>query len=471
VRRLLSLSIAALIVCPLPSFSQTVDSYTTSADLSIHLQQQPKASFTKPSTKQSGDLLTVAVDDKQVFQTIEGFGGSITDGTSWLLGAKISSEMKDEIMTALFHPTHGIGLSFLRQPLGATDLSREPSTFDDVPPGEQDLLLHHFSIAHDEQYTLPLLRQALKLNPKITVMLSPWSAPAWMKKNSSLNGGELRGDALPFYAKYLTRSIQSFQASGVPVKYLTVQNEPLFNTPNYPGSLIPASQAATLIGSFLGPELEKSGLKTKVLAYDHNWDHPEYPLSLLENASVTPYLAGSALHCYGGNVAAQNEIHARFPDKGIWLTECSGGTWDKEPALFKTARLLIESTRDWAKAVSLWGLVLDSDHGPHSGGCGTCRGLVTLDLHTDKPTASYTGDYYALGHASKFAHPGAARIASTSYDESSLQTVAFQNIDHSIVLLVLNNLDHRMRFTVTWAGKELSTSIEPSTLATYIWQP
>ncbi|MDE1175326.1 MAG: glycoside hydrolase family 30 beta sandwich domain-containing protein [Edaphobacter sp.] len=416
-------------------------------------------------------MMTIAIDDHQRFQTMEGFGGSITDGTAWLLDKQVSPATRNKVMSALFDPHRGIGLSFLRQPFGSTDLSRSESTYDDVPAGSEDRNLEHFSIEHDRESILPITRQAIALNPKITVMASPWSAPAWMKTKGSLDGGQLRDEALPFYANYLTRAIQAYQKAGVPIRYLTVQNEPLYETKNYPGTFLPATQAAVLIGKYLGPELKHDGLKTAILAYDHNWDHPEYPLSLLSDASVSPYLAGSALHCYGGEVTAQEKIHQEFPEKGIWLTECSGGTWDREPALIKTSHLLIESTRNWAKAVSLWGLVLDSDHGPHSGGCGTCRALVTLDLHVSPAEVTYTGDFYALGHASKFVQPGAVRIASNSYGDKSLETVAYQNPDRTIVLIALNNLAQNTSFRVTWAGRTFTTSLKPSTLATYIWQP
>ncbi|WP_263408958.1 glycoside hydrolase family 30 protein [Terriglobus tenax] len=416
-------------------------------------------------------MLTIDVDGSQRFQSMDGFGGSITDGTAWLLDKQVSPDVRNRVMTALFDPKHGIGLSFLRQPLGSTDLSRSPSTYDDVPTGEEDFALRHFSIEHDRESILPIVRQALALNPAITVMGSPWSAPAWMKSNGSLNGGQLREDAMPAFAKYLVRSIEAYKAEGVPLRYLTVQNEPLYETKDYPGTLMLAPQAAALIGKNLGPELKQAKLNTMVLAYDHNWDHPEYPLSLLSNPSAEPYLAGSALHCYGGNVSAQSEIHKQFPQKGIWMTECSGGTWDQEPALIKSSRLLIESTRNWAKAVSLWGLVLDSKHNPHSGGCGTCRGLVTLDLHSSPVKVTYTGDYYALGHASKFVHPGAVRIASSSEGRDGIETVAFQNADKSVVLIALNNLAQSKQIHVRWAGREFEAELPASTVATYIWQP
>lgn len=372
-------------------------------------------------------------------------------------------------MTQLFDPKRGIGLSFLRQPIGATDLSRDHSSFDDMPRGQRDPELKHFTVAHDDSYIFPAIRQALKLNPSITVMASPWSPPAWMKTGYTMNGGQLREDAMPAYAAYLTRSVKAFAARGIPVKYLTIQNEPLNETHNYPGTLLPAVQARQFIGRFLGPDLRRADLKTMILAYDHNWDHPEYPLTILSDPTAAKYVAGSALHCYGGDVSAQNTIHDKFPDKGIWMTECSGGTWDKEPPLVKTERLLIESTRDWAKAVVLWGLVLDSDHGPHAGGCGTCRALVTIDLKQSPASVTYTGDYYGLGHAARFVHPGATRIDSSSFGKTGLQTVAFQNRDHSIVLLVLNNETSRTEFRISWHGRELSTSLPSGAVATYVW--
>ena len=465
-------SVALLLVfVPCGAVAQTVRSYVTTADLAKQLEPQPTLSFASSGSPASASTLTLTIDDRQRFQTMDGFGASITGGAAWLLEDRLSPAARDAVMTRLFDPKRGIGLSFLRQPIGASDLSRSESSFDDVPPGGSDPSLQHFSVAHDQSYLFPAIREALKLNPAITVMATPWSPPAWMKTRDSMDGGQLREDAMPAYAAYLTRSVQAFAANGVPVKYLTVQNEPLNETHNYPGTLLPAAQAIQLIGQFLGPDLEHAGLSTKILAYDHNWDHPEYPLAVLSDPKAAPFVAGSALHCYGGNVSAQNAIHDKFPDKGIWMTECSGGTWDKEPPLIKTARLLIESTRDWAKAVVLWGLVLDSDHGPHSGGCGTCRALVTVDLKASPPAVSYTGDFYGLGHASEFVHPGATRIGSNSFGITGLQTVAFQNVDGSIALLVLNNATTQTGFRVRWRGRVFEASLASEALATFVWQP
>jgi glucosylceramidase len=458
----------AALFAAVSAYSQQVHTYRTTSDLAHVLEPMPDAVFAQSS---AASPLTISVDETKRYQTMEGFGGSITDGTAWLLAEKISPRLRNQIMTRFFDPSRGIGLSFLRQPIGSTDLSRNHYSFDDMPAGEQDPDLKHFSLRHDDAYVFPIIRQALNLNPSITVMVTPWSPPAWMKtKNQTMDGGALREDAMPEYASYLVRSLEAFRKEGVPVKYLSVQNEPLNETKDYPGTLMLASQAKRLIGKDLGPALRRAGLSTEILAYDHNWDHPEYPFEVLSDPQAAPYVAGTALHCYGGEVSAQKEIHERFPGKGIWMTECAGGTWQKESPLLATAHLLIDTTRLWAKSVSLWTMVLDTEHNPHAGGCGTCRGLVTLDFHTTPPQATYNGDFYALGHASKYVFPGATRIDSTSFGRESLESVAFQNIDGSIALLVLNNRREPAEFTLNWHGRELRTSLSPESFATYTWR-
>ena len=468
ISRLLIASTALFLCASASTHAQEVRSFLTSSDLQHALEPQPTAHFAQPE-KPSAAMQSITVDETQRFQTIDGFGASMTDGAAWLLEEKVSATAREAVMTKLFSPQEGIGLSFLRQPIGSSDLSRNHFSFDDMPAGQTDPQLQHFSVAHNDAYIFPAVREALKINPAITVMATPWSPPGWMKTKDSMDGGGLREDAMPAYASYLTRSVEAFGKAGIPVKYLTVQNEPLHDTKDFPGTLLQSDQAAKLIGEYLGPDLARAGLPTKVLAYDHNWDHPKYPEAILADTKAAPYVAGSAMHCYGGNVSAQNGIHAMFPEKGIWMTECSGGTWDREPALVKTARLLIESTRDWAKAVVLWGLVLDSDHGPHDGGCGTCRPLVEVNLKQTPAAITYTGDYYGLGHASRFVHPGAVRIASDSFGSKGLQTVAFQNHDGSVALLVLNNESSRAAFSIQFHGKALDTALEPGALATFVW--
>ncbi len=455
------------VAAPSPLSGQTVRSSFTTADLNHTMEERASVQF---SSSSPAAPVTITVTNKDRYQTMEGFGAAMTEGSAWLLHDRIPADVSKSVMDRLFSPHQGIGLSFVRLPIGATDLSRSHYSYDDVPSGEQDPDLCHFSTARDEAYVFPVMREALKINPQLTIMATPWSAPAWMKTSGSMTGGGLREDSMAAFSKYLVRSLEDFKKNGIPVKYLSIQNEPLHETKDFPGALILADQQKRLIGQYLGPGLRKAKLSTQVLAYDHNWDHPEYPLEVLSDLAAAPYLAGSALHCYGGDPSAQSAIHERFPDKGVWMTECSGGTWQKENPLSVTAHLVIDTTRNWAKAVVLWGIVLDSDHNPHAGGCGTCRALVTMD--SKQPgSVSYTGDFYALAQASKYVHPGAVRIGSTSLGRESLESVAFQNSDGSIALLLLNNQKTDADFNIVWNWRSLHTSLPAEALATYVWQP
>jgi glucosylceramidase len=445
--------------------AQTVVLYKTTPDLKQALQKSRKPRFT--SATAAGPVITV--DDARQFQTMDGFGAAMTDSSAWLLEEQLTATQRKDVMRRLFDPRHGIGISFVRVPLGASDLARNDYSYDDMPPGQSDPGLQKFSIEHDRAYILPALRQALRLNPSISVMVTPWSPPGWMKTKDSMVGGQLRPDASADFALYLAKSVSAYQQAGIPVKYLSLQNEPLYETKNYPGTLMLADQQRDLIAKYVGPALRNAGLNNGILAYDHNWDHPEYPETILADPAAAQYVPGSAFHCYGGDVSAQGKVHDEYPGKGLWMTECSGGTWQTGNLLATTEKLVIESTRQWAKAVVLWGLVLDDKNGPHTGGCATCRGFVTVNRSTVPHTVTYTADYYAIGQASQFVHPGAVRIESSELSQTGVETVAFKNTDGSIILLVLNNADADQSFSVSWHGKAFRTLLEAGSVATYEW--
>jgi glucosylceramidase len=183
-----------LLVVSSPLLAQTVHSYR-SPDLSSALEVQPAETFTAKSTAAP---ITITVDEKNWYQTMDGFGISMMEGSAWLIHERLSPAISREVMTKVFHPSNGIGLSFVRLPIASTDLSINHYSYDDVPAGQQDMQLLRFSTAHDDAYVFPVMREALKLNPAITVMATPWSAPAWMKTNSSMIGGSLREDAIVF---------------------------------------------------------------------------------------------------------------------------------------------------------------------------------------------------------------------------------------------------------------------------------
>ena len=401
-----------------------------------------------------------------------GFGASFTDSSAWLVA---NSPLRSQIMTKLFSPASGIGLDFLRQPIGASDFSQSLFSYDDLPSGQTDPALSKFSIAHDNAYILPVLQQALSLNPNITIMATPWSPPGWMKSSGSMIGGSLNSGDYQVFADYLTKFVQAYDAAGVPISLITAQNEPEFSPSNYPGSTFTAAQETSFIGSNLGPDLQKAGLSTKIIAYDHNWNDTSFPETVLGNSTAGPYTAGVAWHCYAGAPSAQTTVHNAFPNKDTYFTECSG-TQSSNPANtfadsldWQTENLIIGATRNWAKSVATWNMALNPSGGP-SMNCTTCTGVVTVD--NSAGTATYNAEYYVLGQASKFVKPGAVRVDSNTFGSGNLEDVAFRNPDGSNALIALNaDTSNAHTFNVDENGQYFTYTLPARAVATFTWTP
>jgi glucosylceramidase len=454
---------------PRPSFPKTVkvEVYESTTDLQESLQQKEPLTF--------GDTrlpaLTVSINPSKTYQQMEGFGASLTDSSAWLLFNKLDGPQRKEILQKLFDPVRGIGLSFIRQPMGASDFALSDYSYDDLPEGQTDPDLNQFSIAHDHAYIIPVLREALAINGRLKIVATPWSAPGWMKTSGSLIDGHLLPARYASFARYFVKFVQSYEAAGVPIYAVTMQNEPLYIPKDYPGMGMSSSEQMSFLRDHLGPAFRDAHLKTKIMVFDHNWNLIDYPITVLADPQAASFAVGTATHCYGGTPAAQEELHSRFPDKGIWLTECSGGDWQAGRILEEQTRLIISSTRHWAKSVVLWNLALDQDHGPHTGGCKNCRALVTVTDTVSPSTTAVTVDYVAEAHVSKFVVPGAYRIESNTFEHGSLEDVAFRNPDGSIVLLVLNSSNQAMSFNVGWQGRYFSSSLQEGSVATFVWHP
>jgi glucosylceramidase len=227
---------------------------------------------------------------------------------------------------------------------------------------------------------------------------------------------------------------------------------------------------AEVVGKHLGPLLAARGMKTQLLEWDHNWDEPWSPLSMLSDATARQYVSGVAWHCYAGDVSAQSQVSRQFPALDVWFTECSGGEWRPqwaETLPWITRNLIIGSTRHGARGVLMWNLALDPQHGPHLGGCKDCRGVVTIDPKDGKVTRNI--EYYAFGHASRFVRRDARRIASEGGDpkQTGLDHVAFTNPDGSTALIVANSGPTARRFTVQAPGQRFSYDLPASAVATF----
>jgi len=445
-----------------------VQVWVTNARRTKLLARQPDTAFL-PQPLLSA---TLSVDAQRRYQEMVGFGAAMTDASAWLIHSRMSEAQRTVLMQELFGPAPGIGLGFMRLTIGASDFSQSHYSLDEAPGGAPDPDLQYFSIARYRPDLLPLLRQAQSINPHLRIMASPWSAPAWMKTSGSLIGGTLRPQDYDVFARYLWRYVDAMGAEGVPLYAVTVQNEPHFEPENYPGMRLDMPARVRLVGGFLGPLFRQKGVATRILAWDHNWDEPEEPLGELASPLSSPFLAGTAWHCYKGSVTVQRIVQEVHPERDTFLTECSGGLWvplwrDALPWL--AGSVLIGGTRGGARGVLLWNLALDPEHGPHTGGCTDCTGVVTVDPASGAVTRNL--EYYVLAHASRFVRAGARRIESTT-DVGELASVAFRNEDDgSIVLIVLNAGRDARRFSVGDAGANFAYELEESSLATFTWQP
>lgn len=466
--------LGAVGTAPAHAAGEQVTAYLTTTDdtggrhVVRGLQPQTPFAF-QAGSGGTGDNITV--DENTRYQTFTGGGASFTDTAAWLMNSSgaLTQAQRDAAMTKLFSPTDGIGLSFVRNPMGASDLARYGYSYDDVPAGQTDPTLAQFSIAHDLADVVPLTKQARTLNPALTVMASPWTAPAWMKDSGSLNGGWLKSESYGAYASYFVKYLQAYQAQGVPVQYVTVQNEPTCCS-GYPSMSWNASGLAYFTKSELLPKLQAAGLSTKVLAHDWNWDvYDSYAASTVDDAAVRthPNFGGVAWHGYGGDVTKQTTVHNQYPTLDAFGTEHSGGTWianqQREDMLN-----IVDYTRNWAKSVTKWSLAVDQNMGPHNGGCGTCTGLVTVhNGDAQSGQVDYTIEYYTMGHLTKFVKPGAQRIASTA--STSVPNVAWRNPDGSKALIAYNDASTAKTVTINWGSQHATYSLPGKTSATFTW--
>lgn len=448
-----------------PIVPSSAEMWLTTADQKQKLAPQPRQ---RAMGRAVGNE-SVTIDTSRHFQKMHGFGAAMTDSSALLLSELPESKRK-ALMAELFGRTNGgLGLSFTRLTVGASDFSTHDYSYDDTPGNVPDPELRYFSIAPAKQYVLPRVREALAINPDLLVMISPWSAPAWMKTSKSLITGQLEPLYYDAFAHYLARTVEAFGREGVTVSMLTIQNEPNFEPDSYPGERIDPPQRAEIVGRYVGPTFKSLGLRTQILDWDHNWDHPEMPLAVLRDPVARRYISGVAWHCYNGDVAAQSPVHGAYPDKDAWLTECSGGEWSPKYAEvlgWMTDKLIIGAANNWSRGTLLWNLALDPAHGPHTGGCADCRGVVTIDPKTGAITRNV--EYYVLGHASRFVLPGAYRV-SAAMDRGAVDAAAFLNPGGSRVA-ILYRKSGSGPVTIALDGGLYSIPMPIGSVATLRWQ-
>jgi glucosylceramidase len=438
----------------------TVSSWVTTGDQTLLLQKQPDLTFGTLNNSNP----TIDVDSTQTFQTMDGFGYALTDGSAYVIN-KLNSPDKSSLLQELFGSSdHSIGVSYLRISIGSSDLNASVYSYDDMPAGQTDVNLTQFSLSQDTIDLIPLLKQILAINSKIKILGSPWSPPVWMKDNGSSIGGSLQPQYYDAYARYFVKYIQQMQANGINITAITPQNEPLFGG-NNPSMVMTAAQEGEFIKTNLGPAFQAAGITTKIIVYDHNCDRPDYPIDILNDAAAKPFVDGSAFHLYAGDISALSTVHAAHPDKNLYFTEQWTGANETFAGDLKwhEKNVIIGTARNWGKVALEWNLASDGSYGPHTqGGCTECKGAITVN-----GSVSRNVSYYIVAHVTKFVPPGSVRIGSNIV--GNLYNVAFKTPAGKKVVVVENDGTTASNFNIRFNGQSVVSSLAGGAVATFVW--
>ena len=385
----------------------------------------------------------------ETFQTVDGFGLAITQASCYNL-LRMSQEDRTKLLTELFSTTAGAGSSLIRVCIGGSDFSMDEYTWCDEE-GMANFAVHE----SEKTFLFPILDEIYQINPNVQIIGSPWSCPIWMKvpDGSPIVGwtsGRLNPKYYADYADYFVKWIQEMQKRGYKVKYVTLQNEPL-NRGNSMSLYMPWEDQRDFL-KVVGPAFRKAGLKTEILLFDHNYnyddkaDQKSYPLKIYADEEAAQYAAGSAWHNYGGSVSELDKIHQSAPEKGIWFTEASIGTWNYAGHGFGEQfredfrEIVLGTLKRYGKGVTLWNMMLDNEGKPYRpGGCSTCYGAVSIDPKSFAlKTVDRKSHWYDVIHPSVVIKPGAVRIGTTGRAPADVTYLAFRNPDKSYAVLILN---------------------------------
>ena len=375
---------------------------------------------------------SIAVDPGKKFQPVLGFGAALTDG-SCLLFSELAPAARQDLFHKLFHPSE-MGLNVCRTCIGSSDHSASVYSFDEGTPDPE---LKRFSIEHDRAYILPILRQARTVNPDLFLFSTPWSPPGWMKDNGSMLGGCMRHTYMPSYANYLVKFLQSYAAEGVPVQAITVQNEVDADQQGLmPQCFWPQDYEADFVALHLGPQFERSNVNARIWIIDHNYNLWGRAIAELETPGVRKYTNAVAWHGYSGKPEWMQRVQAVFPDIEMYWTEGSPDYSDPEylKCWASWAQNFTSILQNGCRSITGWCFATNEHGGPNVGPY-PLGGLVTIDSKTKE--TYHSGQYWALGHFSRFIRRGAMRIESQS-SAAGLFQCAFENPDGSVVVVITN---------------------------------
>ncbi|MBP1841303.1 glycoside hydrolase family 30 protein [Formosa algae] len=446
--------------------------YTTAKDTNLRLTQTNNLTFVK-SDQPSEAEVSVFVNPNKTFQEFLGIGGAITDASAEVF-AKLRPETQEELLQAYF-TKDGIGYNIIRTSIHSCDFSSGSYTYID----EGDAELTSFSIAHDKEFRIPMIKKAAALiQDDLIFYASPWSPPAFMKTNNDmLHGGKLLPEYNQAWANYYVKFIEAYEAEGLPVWGLTIQNEPMA-VQIWESCIYTAEEERDFLKNYLGPTLEKAGMADKnIVVWDHNRDLLSHRANtIFEDPEAAKYAWGIGFHWYetwaGGDPMYDNlnNVQESFPTKNSLFTEgCNEGFTQEKyqywPNAERYGNSMINDFNNGVTGWTDWNILLDENGGPNHVG-----NLCFAPIHADTKTGEliYTPAYYYIGHFSKFIHPKAKRVSTTT-SRSTIESTTFKNIDGTMVTVVMNKTDHAIKYNFIVNDTQVALEILPHALQTLVY--
>jgi len=454
-----------------------VMTYTTTADKKQLFETESVRSSRLDRT--ISDI--ISFDESTTHQSIDGFGAAMTWASCYNI-KKMPSEQRTAFLKELFDKQSGLGIGLVRVSIGASDFNLEEYTWCDTPG------IEHFAMhPSDREVVIPILKEIYAINPDIKIIASPWSCPRWMKQFSiddgsdyySWTAGSLKKEYYDDYALYFVKWIQTMEQEGFDIYAVTIQNEPL-NPGNSMSLYMTWEEQRDFLKTALGPAFEKAGIDTKVLLFDHNYNYDgipsqqDYPLHIFRDPDASKFAAGSAWHNYNGTVSELDHITCEAPDKEIYFTEASIGTWNYEFSkclLEDFDQIFMQTLSRGGKGVTLWNMVLDENRWPFSpqkGSCKSCYGVATMNSGSGD-IIDRTSHYYDIAHTSKVVKPGAERIDVNGSMPEGIDIQAYLNEDASYGILILNRNKAGKSLKISKRGRYIECFSPAESIVSVTW--
>ena len=432
-----------------------------------------KETFYAKSKNTSSDV--ISLNPSYRFQSMDGFGAAVTGSTCYNL-LKMTPENRAAFLKETFSDEEGLGFSYIRISIGCSDFSLSEYTCCDEEG------IENFALQKEElEYVIPVLKEILAINPNIKILGSPWTCPRWMKVEdltslkpyNSWTSGQLNPKYYQDYATYFVKWIQAFESYGIPIYSVTPQNEPL-NRGNSASMYMNWDEETVFVKEALGPKFVENNIKTKIYAYDHNYDEWDYPIKMYDDVDAAEFLVGAAYHNYIGQRSGLLKAHNAAPSKELIFTETSIGMWNDGRNL--SVRLLddmkevaLGTVNNWCRAVIVWNLMLDSAMGPNrDGGCQTCYGAVDIERSNYK-TITRNSHYFIIGHMSAVVKPDAYKISADGGPAGVIYS-AFENEDGSYALVVMNENDSSQTIVIHDGSQYIKYELPEKSVASFRWK-